>query len=144
MATVIKRPMAVASKPALLDGFAVVDIKNIEFMSRAGGGGKPMSSDVKMLIDKALSLRAGQGFKIPASMRLEKPITNSKTQATSTMYTYSGAQSLNKRKKDKVVYRTRRDTANNLWLFRDNDLTDQEIAARDERRETKAADKAAQ
>ena len=125
MAQVIKRTVPavahkVAAKPTVkqADGFQVVSIDSIEFLSSGRGGGKPMDPAVQKLIDKAMTLQVGQGIKVPVSMRIERSITG-QNGVTSTLHTYKGAQSLSKKSKaNDMRFRTRRDVANNLWLFR--------------------------
>jgi len=129
MATVIRKPVpAVVQKAAVkavvkagvkvADGFQVMDISNIEFLTSGRGGGKPMNPAVAKLIDKALTLEVGQGIKIPVSMRVQRNITG-QNGMTSELHTYQGAQSLSKKSKaEGMRYRTRRDTTGNLWLFR--------------------------
>ena len=114
----------VAGKPVVktgvkqADGFQVVSIDSIEFLASGRGGGKPMNPAVAKLIDKALTLEIGQGFKVPVAMRLQRNITG-QNGVTSELHTYQGAQSLSKKSKaEGKRYRTRRDTAGNLWLFR--------------------------
>lgn len=124
MATIIKKavqtPVKTATKATVTkvnDGFQVMDINSIEFLSSGRGGGKPMDPAVQRLIDKALSLQIGQGIKVPASMRLERTITG--TNGQSVLHTYKGAQTLSKKSKaNDMRFRTRRDVNNNLWLFR--------------------------
>jgi hypothetical protein len=114
---------AVKATVKATDGFQVMDISNIEFLSSGRGGGKPMDPAVARLIDKAVTLQVGQGIKVPVSMRLERQITG-KNGVTSVLHTYKGAQTLSKRSTASLDtdapmrFRTRRDTANNLWLFR--------------------------
>jgi len=108
----------VTTKPATkVDGFQVVDIDSIEFLPSGRGGGKPMDPAVQRLVDKALSLRVGQGIKVPVNMRLEREINGAN--GKSILHTYKGAQSLSKKSKaNDMRFRTRRDVSNNLWLFR--------------------------
>lgn len=138
MATIIKKVVAgkqavqtqkagvkPASKP--LDGFQVVSIDTIEFLPSGRGGGKPMDPAVQRLVDKALSLKIGQGFKVPTNMRMERVI-NGSNGAQSTLHTYKGAQSLSKKAKSQDMrFRTRRDVSNNLWLFRVEPLIVSEV-----------------
>lgn len=118
-AVVHKAGVKAGVKPAIVaDGFKVVDISTLEFLTSGRGGGKPMDPAVAKLIDKALTLQVGQGIKIPLSMRIQRTITG-KNGAVSELHTYKGAQSLSKRSLEQGMrFRTRRDTANNLWLFR--------------------------
>ena len=114
------------------DGFQVMDISNIEFLASGRGGGKPMDPAVVKLIDKALTLEIGQGIKVPVSMRIQRNITGANG-VTSELHTYKGAQSLSKKSKAQDMrYRTRRDTANNLWLFRVEPLETVEVAVTEE------------
>ena len=100
------------------EGFQVVSIDSIEFLASGRGGGKPMNPAVAKLIDKALTLEIGQGIKVPVAMRVQRNITG-QNGVTSELHTYQGAQSLSKKSKaEGMRYRTRRDTAGNLWLFR--------------------------
>lgn len=123
---VVQTGKAVAHKP-VADGFAVVSIDTIDFLPSGRGGGKPMDPAVQKLVDKALSLQIGQGFKVPQSMRLNREIKGAN--GTSTLYTYKGAPSLSKRAKAQDMrFRTRRDTAQNLWLFRVEPLEYVEVA----------------
>lgn len=130
MATVIRKPVPAQGKKVTatavkstakpsIDGFQIVSMDSIEFLPSGRGGGKPMDPAVQKLVDKALSLQIGQGFKVPASMRIQREIKNSTSGAVSTLFTYKGAPSLSKRAKAQDMrFRTRRDTAQNLWLFR--------------------------
>jgi hypothetical protein len=106
-------------------GFKVVDIDSIEFLPSSRGGGKPMDPATLRLISAALELEIGQGFKIPANMRVEREI-NGKN-GKSTLYTYKGAVSLSKKAAaNDMRFRTRRDVQQNLWLFRVEPLEVQE------------------
>jgi len=143
MAQVIKRPVppvvqkSVAKpvvktmgkpivKPA--EGFQVVSIDTIEFLSSGRGGGKPMDPAVAKLIEKAFTLEVSQGIKVPNSLRLQKNITG-QNGVTSELHTYKGAQSLSKKSKaEGMRFRTRRDTSGNLWLFRVEPLEVIEVA----------------
>ena len=134
MAVVIKKTVQ-AAKPVVKsvakvnDGYQVVSMDSIEFLSTGRGGGKPMDPATQKLIDKALTLQIGQGIKIPANLRVERAITNSKTGVTATLYTYKGAQSLGKKAKDAGLrFRTRRDVTGNLWLFAAEPLPEKETA----------------
>lgn len=99
------------------DGFQVVDVDNIEFLSTGRGGGKPMDPATAALVNKALSLSIGQAIKVPQELRIKRGINGANGQ--SVLHTYKGAQSLSKRSKAQGMrFRTRRDTAGNLWLFR--------------------------
>lgn len=114
------------------EGFQVMDISNIEFLSSGRGGGKPMDPAVQKLIDKALTLEIGQGIKVPVNMRIERTITG-QNGASSTLHTYKGAQSLSKKSAaHEMRFRTRRDTANNLWLFRVEPLVVTEVTVQEE------------
>lgn len=129
MAVTIRKPVPpvaakptgkVAVKPATkaVDGFQVVSIDSIEFLPSGRGGGKPMDPAVAKLVEKALSLQEGQGFKIPQSMRTQREITSA-SGATSILYTYKGAPSVSKHAAaNEMTFKTRRDTQQNLWLFR--------------------------
>lgn len=145
MATIIKKAVQAVkavSKPAVkvADGFQVVSVDSIEFLSSSRGGGKPMNPAVQKLVDKALTLQIGQGIKIPASMRQERKIVNSTTGAESTLFTYQGAPSVNKRAAaNGLRFRTRRDVAGNLWLFAVEPYTEEQIAERESRKANKAA-----
>jgi hypothetical protein len=144
MAIVKKTVQAVkaAVKPVakVADGFQVVSVDSIEFLSSSRGGGKPMDPATAKLIDKALTLQIGQGIKIPAAMRQEREIVNSTTGVKSVLYTYKGAPSLNKRAiANGMRFRTRRDVAGNLWLFAVEPYTEEQIAEREERKAAKAA-----
>lgn len=98
-------------------GYKVVDIDSIEFLPSARGGGKPMDPATAKLIDAAMGLGIGQGFKIPATLRVEREI-NGKN-GKSVLHTYKGAVALSKRAAAHGArYRTRRDVNQNLWLFR--------------------------
>jgi hypothetical protein len=105
------------------DGFQVMDMSSIEFLASGRGGGKPMDPAVARLIEKALTLDIGQGIKVPVALRVQRNITG-QNGVTSELHTYKGAQSLSKRVANSkhtdnpFRYRTRRDTAGNLWLFR--------------------------
>lgn len=135
MATVIRKPVPptvhkAGVKPAVkqADGFQVMDIANIEFLSSGRGGGKPMDPAVAKLIDKALTLQIGQGIKVPVNMRVQRTITG-KNGAVSELHTYKGAQSLSKKSAEHDMrFRTRRDVANNLWLFRVEPIVVTEVA----------------
>lgn len=129
MATITKKPVAkiaakahvnvgkVAAKPN--DGYAVVSIDTIEFAASGRGGGRAMDPAVQKLVDNALKLEIGQGFKVPQALRVQRVITNSQTGAESTLYTYKGAPALSRRAKQaEKRFRTRRDVAGALWLFR--------------------------
>lgn len=130
---VVKQVAKQVAKPvtkqvAKPEGFQVVSIDSIEFLPSGRGGGKPMDPAVAKLVDKALELEIGQGFKIPAAMRLERVITG-QNGASSTLYTYKGAQSLSKKaKQNEMRFRTRRDTTGNLWLFRVEPIQYAEVA----------------
>lgn len=141
MGVVIKKNVVKATvKPVakINDGFQVVDVDSIDFLSTSRGGGKPMDPATQKLIDKALTLKIGQGIKIPTAMRQERKIVNSQTGAESILYTYQGAQSLNKRAASHDIrFRTRRDTAGNLWLFAVEPYTQEQIDARAERKASK-------
>lgn len=118
-----------AGKPVVkqAEGFQVMNIANIEFLASGRGGGKPMDPAAQKLIDKAMTLQVGQGIKVPVSMRIERSITG-KNGVTSTLHTYKGAQSLSKKSKENDIrFRTRRDVANNLWLFRVEPLIRTEV-----------------
>jgi hypothetical protein len=128
MPTIIKTVPKVLAKPIakvgvktglkVADGFQVVNVDSIEFLTSGRGGGKPMDPAVARLIEKALTLEVGQGIKVPVAMRIQRNITG-QNGVTSELHTYKGAQSLSKKSKaNDMRYRTRRDTANNLWLFR--------------------------
>lgn len=137
MATIIKKSVQAvkaAVKPVtkVHDSYQVVDVDSIEFLSSSRGGGKPMDPATAKLIDKALTLKIGQGIKIPAAMRQEREIVNSTTGVKSILYTYQGAQSLNKRAAvNGLRFRTRRDVSENLWLFSVEPYTQEQIDARE-------------
>jgi len=148
MAQVIKRPIPAVvkqvAKPVSLfkttgkpivkqaEGFQVVSIDTIEFLASGRGGGKPMNPAVAKLIEKALTLEIGQGIKVPVSLRVQRNITG-QNGVTSELHTYQGAQSLSKKSKaNDMRFRTRRDTNNNLWLFRVEPLEVVEVAVEEE------------
>jgi len=112
----------VSSKPTnpieLLARAGVVsfDSDSIDWVGRSGGGGRAASPENQAIRDKADGLKVGQGFVIPKAMVTIRPITNSKTGQTSTLYTYKGASLVHKLEGKK--FRTKRDTNNNLYLFR--------------------------
>lgn len=138
--TTVPAKAAVKVAPKAAEGFQVVSVDSIEFLSSSRGGGKPMNPAVQKLVDKALTLQIGQGIKIPAAMRQEREIVNSATGAKSILYTYQGAPSVNKRASaNGLRFRTRRDVAGNLWLFAVEPLTEEQVAAREARKAEKAA-----
>ena len=136
---IVKQGVKQIGKPVVkqADGFQVMDISTIEFLASGRGGGKPMNPAVQRLIDKALTLEVGQGIKVPVTLRQERTITGANN-VTSTLHTYQGAQSLSKRSKasletdNPMRFRTRRDTANNLWLFRVEPLIVSEVTVEEE------------
>jgi hypothetical protein len=122
------------------DGFQVVSVDSIDFLSSSRGGGKPMNPATAKLIEKALTLQIGQGIKIPVAMRTEREIVNSSTGSKSILYTYQGAPSLNKRASaNGMRFRTRRDVSGNLWLFAVEPYTEEQVAEREARKAAKAA-----
>jgi len=108
---------AVVKKSVVSSGYQIVDIDTIEFMPSGRGGGRAMDPATATLIEHALKLKIGQGFKVPASLRIQREING--VNGKSVLYTYKGAPALSRRAKTQNMrYRTRRDTAGNLWLFR--------------------------
>lgn len=135
-AVVHKAAVKPVTKP-VSDGFQVVSIDSIEFLSSGRGGGKPMDPAVARLIDKAFTLQIGQGIKVPVALRTERVI-NGKN-GKSVLKTYHGAQSLSKRSAASGMrFRTRMDVSENLWLFRAEPYTQDQIDARAARRAEKA------
>ncbi len=116
MATIVKK--AVKKAVAQSEDFKIMDISNVEFLSPGGGGGgRTVSPEVQKLIQAAMNLKVGQGFKIPDHLRISREI-NGKN-GKSVLYTYKGAATLMKRAKSAgKKFRTRRDVNQNLWLFR--------------------------
>jgi len=142
MAQVIRRAVPAVVKAGVkpvvkagvkpVDGFQVVSVDSIEFLASGRGGGKPMNPAVARLIDKALTLEIGQGIKVPVTLRQERTI-NGVNGVSSVLHTYQGAQSLSKKSKaHDMRFRTRRDTANNLWLFRVEPLIVSEVTGVEE------------
>lgn len=153
MAQVIRKPIPVVVKPVVKagvkptvrpvsEGFQVVSIDSIEFLSSGRGGGKPMDPAVAKLVDKALTLQIGQGIKVPVAMRIDRTINGANGE--SILKTYQGAQTLSKRSTASGMrFRTRMDTSENLWLFRAEPYTQEQVDARAEARELRKAEKAA-
>lgn len=122
----VQRAVQTAKKAVAVDGFQVVNIDTIEFLSSGRGGGKPMDPAVAKLVEKALSLQVGQGIKVPVNMRIEREINGAN--GKSVLHTYKGAPSLSKRAKaNDMRFRTRRDVSNNLWLFRVEPIQYEEV-----------------
>ena len=63
-AVIQKQVVKAGVKPVVkqAEGFQVMDISSIEFLSSGRGGGKPMDPAVQKLIDKAMTLEIGQGI----------------------------------------------------------------------------------
>lgn len=103
----------------LIEGAEVLDMESgdIEFLGKEGG--RQASPEVEALRDKANSLKIGQGFVIPKALMIEREVTNGKTGASSTIYTYKGANTISKMaKKTDKRFRTRRDVHGKMYLFR--------------------------
>lgn len=144
--TQVVKPVVKGSvKPVakVADGFQVVSVDSIDFLETTrGGGGKPMEPATAKFIEKALTLQIGQGIKVPTALRVDRPIKNSTTGAESILYTYKGAVSLSKRvNPDEIRFRTRRDKAQNLWLFAVEPFTEEERQAQAERKAARQAAK---
>lgn len=117
-------PVKAASKAAPKGGISVAEIEgaevynmdDLELIGRSGGG-RGASAETEALKKRATALKVGQGFVIPETMRIERPITSNGS--TSTIYTYKGANSVNKLAKDQEFkFRVRRDQNGNMFLFK--------------------------
>lgn len=97
-------------------GVISIEADNIDWVQRAGGGGRGASPENQAVRDKADSLKIGQGFMVPKSMVVKREIKNANTGAVSTLYTFKGANLVHKLQGKK--FRTKRDTSGNLYLFR--------------------------
>jgi hypothetical protein len=97
-------------------GVINIEADNIDWVQRAGGGGRGASPENQAVRDKADSLKIGQGFVLPKGMVVKREIKNASTGAVSTLYTFKGANLVHKLQGKK--FRTKRDTSGNLYLFR--------------------------
>lgn len=103
----------------LIEGAEVLDMNSgdIEFLGKEGG--RQASPEVEALRSKASGLKIGQGFAIPKALLVEREVTNSKTGATSVIYTYKGANTISKMaSKSGMRFRTRRTVDGKMILFR--------------------------
>jgi hypothetical protein len=141
MANVLKKvigkaPVKVAAKVAtkspidMIEGADILDVNSgdIDFLTGGGGGGRSAAPEVEALKAKANSLKIGQGFSVPKALHIERDVTNSKTGVASTIYTYKGAGTISKMaKRENKRFRTRRDVAGKLYIFRVAPLEVEEV-----------------
>jgi hypothetical protein len=122
-----KLPVKPATKPVVAkqDGFQVVDMSTIDLKPKSGGGGGKQLSPFAV---KVFSLEHGQGFKISEERYGEK--------GKGIASIYAGAA----RRGHKL--RVRRDTNNQLWIFRVTEEQENEALAAKEQRAQEAAEAA--
>lgn len=101
------------SKEEIIKGAKVVNLADMEQNLRHRT--RAVKPENQALVDKASTLKIGQGFKIPSGMLFENEVTA----ANGKVYTLQGYRAYNLiRKIEGKKFSTRRDSAGNMYLFR--------------------------